>query len=92
MNRLNHSPGPWKLLRLPEAGKIYIQTITSHVVCEISTFPRQRAPAANAQFISAAPEMFEVLTTLLSILNEEHVGSKIWNKMNRAIKKAKGNL
>lgn len=88
MSRLNHSPGPWKLFPLPEASRIQIETTSGHVVCEVHTYPHQRAPKANAQFISAAPDMFEFLLAMRSILSEEIIGATYWSKLNAAIDKA----
>lgn len=90
MNRLNHSPGPWKVFPLPEASRIQIESPSGHVVCEVHTYPRQRAPKANAQFISAAPDMYEVLEELSGIMDPAIIGEKLYKKMCLAIIKAQG--
>lgn len=90
MERLNHSPGPWKLVNLPEASRIQIEAHSGHVVCEIHTYYKQRAPQANAHFISASPEMFRVLLRLSSMLDAGHIGDSLHKEMLDAIKKAKG--
>lgn len=88
MNRLNHSPGPWKIFPLPEASRIQIESPKGHVVCEVHTFSRQRAPKANAQLISAAPDLYEALLSLSKIMDEGHIGKALHQKMIKALKKA----
>lgn len=90
MSRLNHSPGPWKCFHIAEANKIQIETLSGHIVCEIRLYARQRAPAANAHFISAAPDLFECLNNLSKILDEGHLGENLHTQMIRALAKAKG--
>jgi hypothetical protein len=88
MSRLNHSPAPWLIFNLPEASRICIETKSGHVVCEVHTYPRQRAPKANAQIISAAPDMLEALISITKIMEEVHCGPKVWKQIMDAIGKA----
>lgn len=76
------------MFSLPEADRIQVETNHGKVVCTIETYPRQRAPMANAKLISAAPDLLEALIYVSKLTDEGHWGEKGWKLIQKAIAKA----
>lgn len=90
------TPGPWELhvlewgwiIRVPQEG------------CEIArarfdeNVLTNRRQLADARLVAAAPELFEVVKAMMSLLEDWHEddgrASPIWRKCKQAIAKAEG--
>lgn len=89
--RRNFTPGPWKLFYSLEASRIHIKGPSDNVICEIHTYPRQRAPNYNANLIEQSPEMYYLIEEIASQISPEHFGQSIHSRIKAIIEKVNKN-
>jgi hypothetical protein len=93
--RLRHTPGPWWIHR--EFSTLYIEgkARDERVVQEVAAIgPKEggsEQQAADAQLIAAAPEMFELLETVLSAQSSIATQEEWLMKRKALLRKVVGN-
>lgn len=84
-DKMKHTKGPWKISYSVANG-----ALTTYAVNKKSVDHDQAK--ANANLIAAAPEMLEALYSALDLIENELVNGVVTDKIEAAIKKARGEL
>jgi len=76
MNNTKHTPGPWKVKRLPQECYGYIRAITvgdDHLAHVLDWEDSLTECTANARLIASAPELLEACKGILQSFHESIV-------------------
>lgn len=93
---LKHTPGPWQIDDCYEADLLNENPPRRETVWEITNRDFGNSPAyatskADASLIAAAPELLEVLRTILDVYDQHKIiGGTTYHDARAAIAKAEG--
>jgi len=90
---MNYTKGEWKILHVPEAHQPFLIGIgldDNHPVATVTKTHFPDEAKANAQLLASAPDMYEALKEILSIIHYNEPLAKANTIIYKAIAKAEG--
>lgn len=92
-NKMNYTKGPWVALKEYFEPAVYTKLgngCRGTTICRLKEHSEEMA--ANAQLISASPDLYEALNALVRHANCEpgQITEELWEQAEKALQKAEG--